>query len=126
MRQERIRCFFWIGKEFDSRRKAGGLLFSSVVFVAVNRRGIAVLLAVDLCLFPIGQGSPVGGTVAGDFMVYDRFPGFHVRGFTGSQLSALDTLGDALLLITLALADLALGISVLHQAIVLVAVNAAR
>src|SRR5215472_2771904 len=106
--------------------QAGDLLFSSIVFVAVNRRGITVLLAVDLRLFPTGQLSTVGGAVAGDFMVYSRFAAFHVGGFTGGQLSALNTLGNALLLIALALADLAFRIRVLDRAVVLVAVNAAR
>ena len=74
-----------------------------VVFVGVDLLGQLILLPVDLRLFCAGQLAAVGRAVRFGFAVDGRFLGFQFGSFTGGQLAALHALGDAVLLIFLAL-----------------------
>src|SRR6185369_11613366 len=56
-------------------------------------------------------------------MVYRSFAALQMGGLTGRNLSALDALGNPLLLVTLALSNFGLGTGVLHPCIMLVAID---
>src|ERR1700751_3452373 len=100
-----------------------GLLMAAVVPVVMNLARHAILLPIDLRLLLRRQLAAVGGAVVAHFLVDLRFVRFQVCGFAGGQLSALDALRDAVLLVLGALADFTLRIRVLHRGVVLVLIN---
>ena len=61
------------------------------------------MLAVDLRPFLSGQSAAVGGAIGSDLVINCLFASFQMSGFAGGQLSALDSLRNALLLIPVAL-----------------------
>src|SRR5579864_7491329 len=99
------------------------LLMTTVVLVAIDLAGLAVLLAVHLGALLRGEFATVRSTVVADFVVNLGFIVFEVRGLAGGELSALDALSDAVLLVLGSLANFALGIRVLDCRVVLVLVN---
>jgi len=99
------------------------LLMTTVVLVAIDLAGLAVLLAVHLGALLRGEFATVRSTVVADFVVNLGFIVFEVRGLASGELSALDALSDAVLLVLGSLANFALGIGVLHRRVVLVLVD---
>ena len=96
------------------------------MLVGVDVIGGAVLLAVDGGVLVSGEMPAVGRAVVAHFVVDALLLAFEVRGFPGRQLSALDALRDALLLILLALADFAAVAVVLLSGVVLFGVDSVR
>src|SRR5215469_7014436 len=115
---KRLRC--------QRKIRTSRLLFCSVVLVAIDGAGVAVLLAIDLRPFLRRQLTTIGCAVTGDFMIHARFVPLQPRGLPGGELPALYSLCNAVLLIFLSFADLALWICVLHGSIVLVSINLPR
>src|SRR5579863_172820 len=62
-----------------------------------------VLLLVDLLLFGLSERASVGLTVVADLAIEVGFLALHLLGFSGSHLTGLNTVGDAVLLIFAAL-----------------------
>jgi len=81
------------------------LLHSSIVFLVVNLAGQSILLMVELCAVSRRQFSVVRRAHVVFFRVQRGFLGFQISGLSGGQLAALDTVGDAVLLVILALVD---------------------
>src|SRR2546427_675720 len=99
------------------------LLDARVVLLAIDGTRGAVLLAVDLPAFGWSQRATVGGALVVDFFVDVSFAALQVGSFARSQLSALDALSDAILLVLRTLSDFALGVHVLDLGVVLVFVD---
>src|SRR5579863_9843690 len=95
----------------------------AAVLIAIDLARLAVLLAVDLLLFLSGQLAAIGLAVGADLPVDARLILLEVGSLARRQLAVLDPVGDAVLLILLALAHFTLRICVLHGRIVLVVVN---
>ena len=76
-----------------------------IVLVVVDILGQVVLLAIEFCAVGGSQVAIVLGPHIVFFFVQALFLGFQVLRFAGSQLPALDAIGDAVLLIRFALAD---------------------
>jgi len=74
-----------------------------VVLVAVDLAGLAVLLAGDLGTFLRGKFTAVGLTVSADLVIDSRLVSFQVGSLSSGQLTALDAVGNAVLLVFLAL-----------------------
>src|SRR5215469_5816019 len=91
-----------------------------LLIVDVVRGG--VLFLVDLFLFALRQLAAVGGAIRLHLLVDAALLIFELRGFAGGQLAALDTLGDAILLVFATLGDL-VGAVVRGRAVVLVVVD---
>lgn len=107
-------------------REGTELLTARVVFVAIDLLRPPVLLTVDLLLFLCRQFAAVGRAVFGHFPVDSGLVALQMRGFARGQLSALDALRDAVLLVQGALADFALGIRILDCGIVLILIDLLR
>ena len=105
--------------------RANELARTSVVLFIVDVSRSAVLALVDRAAIRTRQLSTVRLAIRRCFAVNALLLVFELRGFTCRQLSALDTLRDAVLLILLALADFT-GAVVLHSAVVLVVVDLVR
>jgi hypothetical protein len=85
------------------------ILCGGVVLVLINLLGKSVLLLVDLSFLLLGQRAAVVFPVGANFLVQSGFLRFQVRRFASSQLAALDSLRNAVLLIFFAIADRARG-----------------
>src|SRR5215472_8739998 len=99
------------------------LLPLAVVFVAIDLARQLVLLAIDLLALRLRQLAAVGRAVVPHFPVDFRLFALEVRGLAGGELSALDTLPDAVLLIFRAFPHFAPGNGVLRRGVVLVLIN---
>src|SRR5689334_8646715 len=84
---------------------SGFLLRLAVVFLVVDFLADLVLLAIDSGLFLVGQVSAVFLAIPADFLVDLGLVVLDTGGFARSQLAALDAVGDAFLLVLLALLD---------------------
>ena len=84
------------------------LLAATVVFVSVNLFRDVILLPVDLGSFLPGQLAAVGSTIVADFTIDPSFFVLEICSLAGRQLTALDALRDAVLLVLGALPDFAL------------------
>ena len=89
----------------SKRHSIGNLLDALVVLVAVDALGFLVLLVIDQLL--VGRGEvAVVLSAHGMFLVVDgRLLFLEVLGFTGGELTTLDALANAVLLVFLALVD---------------------
>src|SRR6267142_3727452 len=81
-------------------------LCRGVVLLAIDVARSLILLPVDLLLFAGGQRATIGFAVGCDLLVNSPLLFFELGGFGRRELSALDALGDAGLLVLAALADL--------------------
>src|SRR5712671_2062946 len=81
-------------------------LRGGVVLLAIDVARSLILLPVDLLLFAGGQRATIGFAVGCDLLVNSSLLFFELGGFGRRELSALDALRDASLLILAALADL--------------------
>lgn len=81
------------------------------MLLAIDRVGSAVLLAINLPMLGWRQLSAIGRAIVLHFFVDSGFAAFQVRGLSWCQLTALDPLGDAILLVFLPLAHAALCLS---------------
>src|SRR5579883_531872 len=77
------------------------LLHSTVVLLVVDRFRCPVFLLIHLLAFCRREFSTIGRSFIVDFTVQVRLLVFEMRGFSGRQLPALDSLPNALLLIPL-------------------------
>ena len=80
-------------------------LAGTVVLVAVDLPGRAIQLVIHLHPFRLRQLATIGLAVGADFVGDSGFLGFQVCGFAGGQLSAVDALRDAVLLVFQSLVD---------------------
>src|SRR5271167_33662 len=99
---------------------------TAVVLIAVDLARLAILLAVDLLLFLRSQFAAVGLPVVVHFLVDLGLVIFQMCGLTRGQLTTLDALRDAVLLVLLALAHFTLRVGILHRGVVLVLINLFR
>ena len=74
-----------------------------VVLVAVDLAGLAVLLAGDLGTLLRGKFTAVGLTVSADLVIDSRLVSLQVGSLSRGQLTGLDAVGNAVLLVFLAL-----------------------
>src|SRR5271166_4724725 len=98
-----------------NHEETANLLGASVVLLAVDRIGRAILLAIDLTMLGWGQMAAVGRAIGFHFMIDRGFTAFQVRSFAGRQLAALHALRDAVLLVFRPLAHFALRVGVLYR-----------
>src|SRR6266496_3366883 len=84
---------------------SNSLAMLRVVFLAIDIARHMILLTCNFGFFCRGQGTAVGGLHASGFAVDVGLAMLKARRFLRGQLAGLDALGDALLLVDLALAD---------------------
>jgi hypothetical protein len=85
-------------------------LYAIVVLLAVDLTAGAILLAVDLALFLAAEFASVGLAIGVDLLVDALLTILGAGGFAGSHLAATDALGNAILLVFAALADLVVAV----------------
>ncbi len=99
------------------------LLPAPVVLGAIDLVRLLVELLVDLLALLRTQFAAVGSAVLLHFLVNLRFIVLEVRGFAGRELSAVDALRDAILLVLFPLADFTLRVGVLLRFVVLIVID---
>ena len=80
-------------------------LADTVVLVAIDLLGRAIQLVIHLDPFRLRQFATIGLAVGANLLGDRRFLGFEIRSFAGGQLSAVDALRDAVLLVFQALVN---------------------
>src|SRR5262249_44388260 len=99
------------------------LLYPAVVFLAIDCARCTILLTIDLPTLGCGKFATIFRSIISDFFVDGSFALLEICSFSRRQLSALHALGNALLLIALALTNFTLGIDILYLRVVLLLVN---
>jgi hypothetical protein len=103
--------------------KASGLLFTSIVFVAVDLARNFILLMVYLRSFGASQLATVIRTVIANLAINASVFRFQLGSFAGRQLATLDALRNTILLIFCALSYFTCRVRILRSRIMLVLVD---
>jgi hypothetical protein len=75
------------------------------VLLAIDLTAGAILLAIDLSLFLVGQFATICGAVGANLLVDSLLAVLSASGLSGGHRSILDSVGDAILLVFSALSD---------------------
>jgi hypothetical protein len=93
------------------------------VFLAIDCARSTILLTIDLPTLGCGKFAAIFRSIISDFLVDGSFAFLEICSFPRRQLSALHALGNALLLIALALTNFTLRTNILYLRVVLLLVN---